>query len=135
MEEECSDIGFDAIKLRQMINRLHKYYHKKDSVHDIQFLLDNISSFFLNDTFREKIKNFIEKNDDKIHEYGKDFFYEKGVFSSNKLERTVLARIKRFNLSYAAINELSKKEILDVLQINNRFKDNENINRRIIDVQ
>ncbi|HMS91678.1 MAG TPA: hypothetical protein PKC87_05635, partial [Candidatus Absconditabacterales bacterium] len=134
LEEEGEDIGYDKNKIHSIKNRIKKSSTKKDSVDDIQHILQDITSLFSDSTFTQKIKEHIEKHTDEINNFGRDFFYKNGVFSDEKLKKTLLAKIKRNNLSYTAINNLSKSEILDVLQINNRFKDKNNIHQRIIDV-
>lgn len=134
LEEEGEGIGYDQNKIKKIKNRVNSNYGKKDSVDEIQHIIKDITSLFLDDIFTAKIKTFIENNDDKINNFGRDFFYKNGIFSNEHLKNTLLAKIKRNNLSYTAINNLSKSEILDVLQINNRFKDKDNRNQRIIDV-
>lgn len=134
LEEEGEDIWYDKNKIHSIKNRIKKSSTKKDSVDDIQHILQDITSLFSDSTFTQKIKEHIEKHTDEINNFGRDFFYKNGVFSDEKLKKTLLAKIKRNNLSYTAINNLSKSEILDVLQINNRFKDKNNIHQRIIDV-
>lgn len=134
LEEEGEDIGYSENKIKRIRNRIKNYYGKKNSVNEIHQILEEVDSLFLDTALTKRIQEHIEKNDDKINDFGRDFFYKNGVFSQEKIKKTLLAKIKNNNLSYTAINKLSKSEILDVLQINNKFKDKDNINQRIIGV-
>jgi len=112
----------DEKKIKTIINRLSKSYRKKDSVKDLGKIMYSITSLLKNPQIVEKLHNFVEENKENMPEYARLFFYKNGKITLKELEDTLLARVKRYGLSVNGINELSKKELLDVLQINNTFK-------------
>lgn len=133
LQEECKDLWLDQKEIIKIINRLTKYYSKKNSVKDLQVIITSIESLFTNQKFIDRLDNFLSEAN--ITDFAKTFFYQNNKFTYNNLKDSLLARLKRYNLSYKAIGDLSRKEILDVLQVNNRFKGEDKSNHRIIDVK
>ncbi len=133
LQEECKDLWLDHKEITKIINRLTKYYSKKNSVKDLQAIISSIESLFTNQKFIDRLESFL--SDSEMTDFAKTFFYKNGRFNYKNLKDSLLARLKRYNLSYKAIGDLSKKEILDVLQVNNRFKGEDKLNHRIIDVK
>jgi len=123
----------DEKEIKSIINRLTKYYSKKKSVKDLQSIISNIESLFTNQNFISRLEYFLSNS--HMTDFAKMFFYKNGELNYKNLKDSLLARLKRYNLSYKAIGNLSKKEILDVLQVNNRFRDEDKINHSIIDVK
>lgn len=133
LQEECKDLWLDHKEITKIINKLTKYYSKKNSVKDLQAIIGSIESLFTNQKFIDRMETFLSEVN--VTDFAKTFFYKNGRFTYKNLKDSLLARVKRYNLSYKAIGELSKKEILDVLQVNNKFKGKDNLNHRIIDVK
>jgi len=133
LQEECTDLWLDEKKITLLINRLSKHYIKKDSVKDLNPIISAIESLLTNQRFIDRLDSYL--SDSTMTNFAKMFFYKNGKITCNNLQNNLLSRVKRYNLSSKAISDLSKKELLDVLQVNNRFKWEDSLNHKVIDVR